>query len=351
MSSEKKKIAIIGHFGGNKTFFDGQTVKTKVLYQELQKRDYTVYKVDTYYKKNNPIKLLWQTIVCLVSYNKVFILLSIGGMKIYFPLLYLMSKIKKTKVYHDVIGGNLDDIIKRYPKFVRYLNSFEVNCVETNGIKQSVEKLGLRNIAVLPNFKNLDAVDLEDVSSYELSDNSYNFCTFSRVMRQKGITDAINSVAEVNAKRGEIVARLDIYGPVEDDYKAEFDELTAKYADFVSYRGVTESQSSVQTLKQYFALLFPTRWSGEGFPGTILDCYASAIPVIASDWNANKEIVVHGKTGMIYPSDEVKTLTEAIEWAIDNKDKMDAMKIACRNEYEKYTPEHVMAVINQKLME
>ena len=351
MNKTKKKVAIIGHFGGNKAFFDGQTVKTKVLYQELQKKDYSVYKVDTYYKKKNLIKLLWQTTVCLFFHKHIFVLLSIEGMKIYFPLLHFISKIKNIKIYHDVIGGNLEDIIRKHPKFVKYLNSFRVNWVETNGIKQSVEKLGVRNVSVLPNFKDLDAVVLEDVSSYELSDNGYDFCTFSRVIRQKGITDAINSIAEINAKRGKIIARLNIYGPVEDDYKDEFNELTAKYDDFVSYRGVVESQNSVQALKWYYALLFPTRWHGEGFPGTILDCYASAIPVIASDWSANKEIVVHGKTGIIYPCDEIKTLTEAIEWAIDNKDKMDAMKIACRNEYEKYTPEHVMAVINQKLME
>jgi glycosyltransferase involved in cell wall biosynthesis len=164
-------------------------------------------------------------------------------------------------------------------------------------------------------------------------------------MRQKGITDAINSVAEINEKRGKIVARLDIYGPVEDDYKDELDELTAKYSDFVSYCGVTDSHNSVQTLCEYYALLFPTCWHGEGFPGTILDCYASAIPVLASDWNANKEIIVHGKTGMIYPSEEVKTLTETIEWALDNKDKMDQMKHSCREEYEKYTPEHISGII------
>ena len=31
-----KKIAIIGHFGGNENILDGQTIKTKILYDELR---------------------------------------------------------------------------------------------------------------------------------------------------------------------------------------------------------------------------------------------------------------------------------------------------------------------------
>ena len=33
---KNKRIAIVGHFGGKKDFLDGQTIKTKVLYNELQ---------------------------------------------------------------------------------------------------------------------------------------------------------------------------------------------------------------------------------------------------------------------------------------------------------------------------
>ena len=30
------KVGIIGHFGGREKFLDGQTVKTKTLYQEME---------------------------------------------------------------------------------------------------------------------------------------------------------------------------------------------------------------------------------------------------------------------------------------------------------------------------
>lgn len=346
-----KKIGIIGHFGGKKEFFDGQTVKTKNLKSLLENYGgYKTYTVDTYLVKRHKIRLFLRSLWCLVKCKNIVILLSENGMNFYLPFLYYANKVFRRHIFHDIIGSELIDMVKANPKLVKYLNALRVNWFEYKSGARVLREMGVDNVEVLPNCKKLDAVSLEKVGLYISADGTCTFCTFSRVMRQKGITDAINSIADINTRRGKTVARLDIYGPVEDDYKAELDELTAKYADFVSYCGVTDSQSSVQTLKQYFALLFPTRWSGEGFPGTILDCYASAVPVIASDWNANKEIVVHGKTGIIYPSGEVKTLTEAIEWAIDNKDKMDAMKIACREEYEKYTPEHVSMKICEAFM-
>ena len=52
----KKRIAIIGHFGGKEDFLDGQTVKTKILYEELKHAtDWEIKKVDTYYKSKNPL--------------------------------------------------------------------------------------------------------------------------------------------------------------------------------------------------------------------------------------------------------------------------------------------------------
>lgn len=351
MGNKKKKIAIIGHFADGKDFFDGQTVKTKALHQSLQDTEkYSIYKVDTYDKKRNPVKLLWRTFICLFTRRDVFVLLSGGGMRVYFPLLYAASKLLKTRVYHDVIGGNLDVKIIENPKFRKYLNSFVVNWVETQGIKEKVEKLGVGNAEVLPNFKRLEAVPPTSEHSYVLTDGSYKFCTFSRVIAEKGITDAINAIVSINRTRGSIIAKLDIYGPIEENYQKEFDRLVEEHKGVVSYCGTVESNNSVQVLKDYFALLFPTRWDGEGFPGTVLDCYASAIPVIASDWNANKELIWHTKTGLIYPNEGFETLESSIEWAIDNKEKFDAMKKACREEYEKYTPEKIVDRINQKLL-
>ena len=75
--SQIKEISIIGHFGGNEEILDGQTVKTKILYNELQNAtDWKIKKVDTYYKSKKPLKLLWDTIKCVLTTKHIIILLS-----------------------------------------------------------------------------------------------------------------------------------------------------------------------------------------------------------------------------------------------------------------------------------
>ena len=61
---KNKKISIIGHFGGKENILDGQTIKTKILYDELKKStNWDIKIVDTYYKRRNPFKLLKDTLM------------------------------------------------------------------------------------------------------------------------------------------------------------------------------------------------------------------------------------------------------------------------------------------------
>lgn len=296
------KIVIIGHFGGRETFTDGQTVKTRTLYDGI--KAYTNWKikvVDTYYKKRRPLKLLFESFTSVLFSKRIIVMLSGNGMKLYFPFLSFSAKLFRKKVYHDVIGGNLDEYIAKNHKFVKYLNSFEWNFVETNTLKNKVESFGIKNCLVIPNFKNINPLNHIDSTSKRIP---YTFCTFSRVMKEKGIEDAIKAIVQINDGANCVVCSLDIYGPIDTKYKNDFYKLLINHSNCVTYKGIVPPEESVDVLKNYYFLLFPTYWKGEGFPGTIIDSFASGIPVIASNWGSNSEIVCSGKTGYIYSKTE-----------------------------------------------
>lgn len=342
------QIGIIGHFGGEEIFLDGQTIKTKNLDELLKNHGYDTYHVDTYFRSHNPLKLVIKTFSCILRCKKIFILLSVNGMNFYLPFLHYVNIFFKRDIYHYVIGSELLTMVRENPKLVRYLNSLSVNWFEYDSGSKYLRLMGVNNVETLSNCKYLKAVDLK-ANMLVFGEEPFRFCTFSRVMREKGITEAAKAIAEINFGCGKKVAYLDIYGQVDDSYKEEFDLILEKYKDCVRYRGLVDSDKSVDILKNYYALLFPTHWEGEGFPGTILDAFASGLPVIASDWNANGDLVKNGVLGIIYPSEKAKTLREAIELAIDAPDEMCKMRYACRNEYDKYTPEAVFAKIQSKL--
>lgn len=338
MAMKRKKIAIIGHFGGDKLFLDGQTVKTKTLYEELKSAcDWQIIKVDTYYKKSNPLKLVFATIKALLSTRDIVLLLSANGMKFYFPLLYQFSKLFHIRIYHDVIGGNLGIHVDNNPKYKKYLNSFRVNWVETEGLKIKLISKGITNCKVIPNFKRLHLIDKKDITLY--NDKVYRFCTFSRVMKEKGIEDAIKAIEEINAENGSTICSLDIYGMIDDEYKCKFYELLSSRSPVIKYCGTVPYDRSVETIKNYYALLFPTFWSGEGFPGTVIDAFSAGLPVIATDWNCNGEIIVNKKNGILYPNDEMKTLKDSIKWIIDNKQNVIKIKNNCVDSAMTYQPQ------------
>ena len=154
---KKCRIGIIGHFGGDKVFLDGQTVKTKILYEELISAGYqNIYCVDTYYNQVNKPKLLWESVKCILFCKTIIILLSGNGMKVYFPMMYYAKKILRRRIFHDVIGGNLASYVIRYPKYTKYLDAYDGNWVEFQKMKEQLEELGVHNCVVIPNFKRLD---------------------------------------------------------------------------------------------------------------------------------------------------------------------------------------------------
>ena len=88
-----KRIAIIGHFGGDRNdCLDGQTVKTRILYQELiSNTDWNIQKIDTYYKKKHPLYLINAIVRAVLFRKDLIVLLSINGMRFLFPLLFFLT--------------------------------------------------------------------------------------------------------------------------------------------------------------------------------------------------------------------------------------------------------------------
>lgn len=333
-----RKIGIIGHFGGKENILDGQTIKTKILYNELDKAiNWEIIKVDTYYKKKNPIKLLIDTFKCLFNTKDIIVLLSGNGMRFYFPLLSFFSRKFGTRVYHDVIGGNLDLYVSKYFKFEKYLNSFQINWVETEGMKKRLTKQKIENCEVMPNFKRLPIVN-DDVTQLNFSE-PYCFCVFSRVMKEKGIEEAIEAIEEINEEAGRTICKLDIYGRIDDGYVKRFDEILQRVTPEICYKGMVPYDKSVDAIKDYYALLFPTYWNGEGFPGTIVDAFSAGIPVIATDWNCNGEIVDNGINGILYPNEEIKTLKRAIEFLMSDEKLVEMMKKNCIKSANRFQPD------------
>ena len=100
---------------------------------------------------------------------------------------------------------------------------------------------------------------------------------------------------------------LSIYGPIkEHKYRnsPSFQEV---------YKGIVPKEAMPAILMEHDLLVLPTHFTGEGYPGSIIEAYAVGMPVITTRWKAIPEIVEQGKTGLLISIKSHLELLSAIQ--------------------------------------
>lgn len=339
-----RKIGLIGSVCLDRLSASGQAIRTTILYNELVSRygKERLVLVNTH-NKTNMISLLLESVKCIIRCPDIIIMVSSNGRKVYYPLLFFASKILKKNVYNNVIGGNYAEYIRNNKKGKKYSASFRVNWIQMNKQVDELLALGLNNVELLQNTKDVKALPPEDMKPYQ--DQVFRFCTFSRISVAKGIENAIQTVISINEEAGKTIATLDIFGIPDDDYKDAFLSLMETVPSYIRYPGYIDYEKSVETLKDYFCLLFPTTFFGEGFPGTVWDALAAGVPTITTDWRYNTEVVLDGITGYVYSASAPEQLKEKMLYAMEHRDETNHMKKRCLVEAKKYSPEVVFPVV------
>ena len=337
-----KRIGICGHYGGKTNPLNGQTIKTKIITEELRTLygDDEVQTVDTYGgAKRTPAYLLglWRlTARC----RNVMILPAHNGVKILAPFLALINRLYRRKLHYIVIGGWLPELVSTRKRLRKSLQRFDAIYVETSTMKRAMEAQGFDNIVLMPNCKNLPIL-AENELVYAAGE-PYKLCTFSRVNGEKGIEDAIRAVCTVNGELNRRAYTLDIYGQIEPDYLERFTALQNNFPDYIRYCGCVDFDCTTPVLKEYYALLFPTKYYTEGIPGTVIDAYAAGLPVISSRWESFCDVIDEGLVGLGYPFGQEDKLEELLLELLNNPETLNAMKVNCLHKAQAFLASKVV---------
>lgn len=342
-----KKVGIVGHFGFGENLLNGQTIKTKIVTKALEDKigQSEVIKVDTHGGKFAYLKLPFQIISLLRRCSNVIIMPAHNGIRVIVPLLVKLNKIFNRKLHYVVIGGWLPDMCKEKTVLSRRLKCFDVIYVETSTMKKAMEAQEFGNIVVMPNAKDLKVL-ANPVIRNEIP---HKLCTFSRVMKEKGIEEAIQAVSVVNTESGHTVFTLDIYGQIDEEQKNWFENLKNDFPTFVKYKGCVSFDSTVDILKDYFALLFPTKFYTEGIPGTILDAYAAGVPVIASKWESFHDVIDDGITGLGYEFNDIVSFKNKLNEICENPVSFNAMKENALKKASLYSLQDIIKILVERL--
>lgn len=319
----KEKVLIVGHFGFESNKIDGQTIKTRNVYQLLSTVcDTHFFDTDCFtVSKFNVFTLLW----LVFKYKKIFYLGAQRNLKYFFPFLYLISKVRCSEVVYITIGGWLYNFLKvNHPVYKYMIRNIKFVLVETEFLKLNLREIGVSKVGWIPNFRMPQNIKN---SVGVRSDDDFKVVFMARVIKEKGVfllLDFFKSYLDDKSVFNKNVI-LDFYGPISDTDAKRFQEEISQLGLGVRYRGILDPSEIYHILPDYDLLVLPTYYEGEGFPGTILDAYLCGLPVIATRWKQIPEFVEDSKTGFLISYD-VEQLSSKIQHLVNDADLLYIMK-------------------------
>lgn len=337
----KKNILILGYFGYQTNQLDGQTVKTRDIKKLMEKysgKNKLKY-FDTQLLQKNKFyyfQLLWLLFWC----KHLIYLPGKNNLSKLSRFLELLIKIKKIDIYHIVVGGWLSEFLLENKWLVSLLQKFKFIGVESVNLTEELSNnFSLKNVKFFPNFRIHDYIPPSPIA-----DKPLKLVFMARVMREKGV-DTLFKLAKIIDDNNFNVA-ITFYGPIakEDD---DFFQQGIKTFKSVEYKGVLEPHEINQTLSNYDALILPTRYEGEGFPGSILDAYISGIPVIVSKWKFIPEFVEDGVTGFVVHN--IDDLVEKVIYLESDKEKLIDMKKNAHKKSHLYSSETAWSILKSEI--
>jgi glycosyltransferase involved in cell wall biosynthesis len=295
----KRRVLVLGYFGYSNNQLDGQTIKTRNIYELLLLKIGDKVNIDIFdtqkfkYSKLSFFKLLWKILKC----NRLVYLPAHNNLKYLFPIIYVLCWLKRSEILYFVVGGWLVEYLKTKRLHVILLSKIRAILAESSNLSNSLKvQYHFQNVLTFPNFR-IHSFTPTFVQNADL----FRIVFMARINRMKGI-DYVFHLANyfANASYCERPVIIDFYGPIEKKDEVYFYSQINKYEN-ISYRGVLQPEKIYETLNGYDLMVFPTRYFTEGFPGTVLDAYISGLPIVATHWKHAADFIIHEKTGFIVP--------------------------------------------------
>ena len=342
-------ILVLGYFGYVTNQLDGQTVKTRSVYNLLKSKDIKSGDINIFdsqlfqQSKLYLFKMLWMIMLC----DKLVYVPAQNNLKYLFPIIYIICKIKRIDILYIVVGGWLADYLESKKLHVYLLSRIRGIFCQSNLLRDIlIQRYQFDNVSVFPNFRIHSFVP-----SMRQTADDFKIVFMARINRMKGI-DAVFRLAEriesQHDKNRPIY--IDFYGPIEPKDLVYFRNQIEKYP-FVSYKGILAPEQIYDTLTTYDLSILPTKYPREGFPGTILDSYISGLPVVVSNWKYSPEFVDEGKTGYIYNLNNEESFYYYVDKLYKNRKLLLEMKQNAYAKSKMYSSDSAWNIIQNYLFD
>lgn len=267
------------------------------------------------------------------------------------PLLVLLSRILGKPCFVRSFGGSLDQFSEGLHPLLRRVLLWGFGrsnglLVETKLLYRHFSKVLPENTHHVTAYRPLKPSQAGNNTPTAINETSekLRLVFISWVRAEKGVRDLLHALQSLLPDE-QAQIHCDIFGPIVEEYKAEFDQELAKTPS-ASYGGVLDNAQVLEKMQSYNALIFPTYYQGEGYPGVIVEAMAAGLPVITTNYRSIPDMIDDGVNGYLVPPRDPDALATAIRAALNNTDKL---RLMGKTNYERQRDYDIRTVLPEMI--
>lgn len=194
---------------------------------------------------------------------------------------------------------------------------------EGEGVKQDLQRCITKKPMKVLGFGNVRGVDLNywKRSIEKRNDLPFTFVFVGRIVHDKGINELV--AAFVRLCKDFPDSRLLLVGRHEENLDPILPETRRLIDSCEAIEAVGEQKDVRPFYEQGDVLVFPSY--REGFPNVVIEAGAMELPSIVTDINGSREIIEHGKNGVIVPPRDEQALYDAMKWIVEHSNERKRM--------------------------
>lgn len=147
-----------------------------------------------------------------------------------------------------------------------------------------------------------------------------------RINQRKGVKYLLEALRQFPADR----VQLTICGRVVDSLS-----LFRESGLPIEIRPSVSAEDLVRAYQAADLFIFPS--VAEGFAQVLLEALACGLPILSTTHTAAPDLITEGREGFIVPPRRADLLAERIQWCLDHRSALHAMRAAARDKAEQFT--------------
>ena len=336
----QRNISIIGNNNSGGAISDGGRIKIRLFQSLLNEEGFKASIIDLNNWKMRFFAIIRKIKAAMKQKETIVIMAGPNGSRLIIPIIYKFNKKYKTRIVFCPVGiGTIDKVVKgfskhelndfllcndfhnkRDKKFSRFLSSFDKVVLENKVLENCYKNFyGINNTGVLTNFR----VYNEEIIKINSQKNDNLRCIYlSRVCLEKGILDLVECVNDINKSSASKI-ELDIYGDIQ---LSNENDLYYQTNDYVRYKGVANQKDCYRLISNYDLFILPTKYHGEGTPGSLVESLISGTPVLVSNYSQSKELIKEGYNGYLFEMDSLTDLKDKLIMILEDKRALESMR-------------------------